>query len=116
MCHEILLRVSMSGQESHRATIFSISNSKPCTIVTNEENGYSTGNFVRLTNLNGSIPVEHGADPLNNNRYKIVVTDTDTFYLKDPITGKDIDSTNYTPYVEGGLCNKIENIFIYEGS
>ncbi len=103
------------GQIPHRADILSISNASPCVVTTTEEHGYSTGDFVRLTNLNGSMPTHHGEDQLNNNRYKIVVTDVDEFFLKEPVTDKYIDSTNYTPYVEGGYCNLIETNFYYHG-
>ena len=101
------------GQIPFRFEITNITNSFPCTVTTSEEHGMSTGDFVRLTNLNGAMPILHGSDPLNNNRYRIVVTDVDEFYLIDPITGKKVDSTNYTPYVTGGSCNKIESNFIY---
>lgn len=105
----------MTGQIPHRSDIESISNSLPCIITTTEEHGYSTGGFVRLTNLNGMMPIHHGEDQLNNNRYKIVVTDVDEFYIRNPITGQDIDSTNFTPYVEGGYCNLIATNFVYYG-
>ena len=84
-------------------------------IVTTEEHGYVTGEFVRLTNLNGAMPIPHGQDPLNNHRYRIVKTDVDEFYIKDPITDEPIDSSQYPPYVEGGYCNLIETDFIYHG-
>lgn len=103
------------GQLPHRCDILSISNALPCVVTTTEEHGYSTGDFVRLTNLNGMMPIAHGEDQLNNKRFKIVITDLDAFYLKDPITGDPIDSTDYTPYVEGGYCNLIETNFFYYG-
>lgn len=105
----------MSGQEAQRATIASVSLSDPCTITTTEAHGFSTGDFVRLTNLNGVMPSPHGADQLNDNRYRIVVTGTTTFTLQDPITFKAIDSTNYTPYTSGGSVNVIAESFIYYG-
>ena len=105
----------MSGQTPHRSDILSISNALPCVVATTEEHGYSTGAFVRLTNLNGAMPIPHGQDPLNNHRYRIVVTDVDEFYIKDPITDEPIDSSQYPPYVEGGYCNLIETNFIYHG-
>jgi len=105
----------MAGQEAHRATMLSVSLSNPCVITTTEAHGFSTGDFIRLTNLNGMMPVPHGADQLNANRYRIVVTGVDTFTLQDPITFKPIDSTNYVPYTSGGNVNLIEQSFIYYG-
>lgn len=106
----------MSGQASHRSDILNITNAKPCSVQTTAEHGYATDDFVRLTDLNGAMPVARGQDPLNNYRFKIIVTDVDTFTLRDPITLESVDSTNYSPYVEGGYCNRIENNFIYEGN
>ena len=103
------------GQISRRADILTLSTASPAVVVTDEAHGYATGDFVRLTNLNGAMPVHHGQDPLNNHRYRIVVTGNDAFYLQDPITQKDIDSTMYPPYTLGGLCNFIQTDFIYTG-
>lgn len=101
------------GQTPRRATITNISNALPCEVTTTEEHGYATEDFVRLTNLNGVMPIPHGSDPLNNYRWKIVVTDIDKFTLKYPITNKPVDSTYFTPYATGGYCNLIESNFIY---
>lgn len=101
------------GQTPHRANIISITNALPCAIETDGEHGYETFDFVRLTDLNGAMPVPRGEDPLNNYRFRIVVTGLDSFTLQDPITYKPIDSTNYPPYVTGGYCNLIETSFVY---
>lgn len=101
------------GQIARRADILSISNADPCVIATTDEHGYATGDFVRLTNLNGAIPTPHGMDELNNNRYRIVVTGLDEFSLQDPITHLPINSTNFPPYTTGGYCNLIERNYIY---
>ena len=104
------------GQVPHRAQIFLITNSLPCTITTVEdEHGFVTGDMVRLTDLNGMMPYPRGSDPLNNYRFEIVVTLPDTFYLRDPITHKDIDSTLYPPYVTGGSANRIATQFTFYG-
>lgn len=105
----------MSGQIPRRANIINITNALPCAITTEEEHGYSTFNFVRLTDLNGAMPTPRGEDPLNNYKFRIIVTGVDSFTLQDPITYKPIDSTNYPPYVEGGYCNLIEQNYIYHG-
>ncbi len=104
------------GQLPHRAEILSISLSNPCVITTTEAHGFSTFSFVRLTNMNGLMPVpQHGADQLNNNRYRIVVLGDNTFKIQNPITYQDIDSTNFTPYTEGGSANLVEDTFYFYG-
>ena len=106
----------MSGQQANRTDISAITNASPCEVTTTTNHGYSTGDFVRLTDLNGSIPVPRGEDPLNNFRWKIIVTGTTTFDLYFPVTGLPVDSTNFPPYVLGGNCNLIETNFIYEAT
>lgn len=101
------------GQTPHRANILSITNAFPCVITTTEAHGYSTDDFIRLTDLNGAMPDPRGSDPLNNYRWQITVTATDTFSLKHPVTHEPVDSTNFPPYVEGGYCNLIETNFQY---
>ncbi len=101
------------GQTPHRANIVGITNSKPCVITTEEAHEFATSDFVRLTDLNGVMPVPRGEDPLNNYRFQIIVLSDTTFKILDPITHKEIDSTNYTPYVEGGFCNLIARNYIY---
>lgn len=101
------------GQTPHRADITSITNAKPCAVTTTEEHGYSTHDFVRLTDLNGAMPTPRGVDPLNNYRFRIIVTGVDSFTLQHPITFEAVDSTNYPPYVTGGYCNLIETNFQY---
>lgn len=101
------------GQIPRRANITNITNALPCEVTTEDEHGYITYDFVRLTDLNGAMPVPRGEDPLNNYRFRIIVTGLNTFTLHDPITHKPIDSTLYPPYVEGGFCNLIERNYIY---
>jgi len=107
--------MSAIGQLPHRSAIIGITNGYPCQVTTEEDHGFETFDFVRLTDLNGAMPNPRGEDPLNNKRYRIVVTGLTTFNLQDPITHKYIDSTNYPPYVEGGSCNKVEPNFVYYG-
>jgi hypothetical protein len=100
-------------QKSYQSNILSISNSNPCVVEIDVNPGYVTNDFVRLTDLNGAMPNPRGQDPLNNYRWKItMITDT-TFFIKYPVTDLPVDSTNYTPYVEGGFCNLIQTNFEY---
>ena len=105
----------MSGQEVIRYDISAMTNASPCVVTTSETNEFATGNFVRLTDLNGSIPIQRGMDPINNKRFKVTVIDDNNFSLQWPITNEDVDSTNYTPYVTGGYCTLVQDEFIYEG-
>lgn len=107
--------MSAIGQIPHRSDIINVTTSFPCIVTTTQEHGYITFDFVRLTNLNGAIPIPHGLDPLNNNKYRIIVLSEDTFKLQNPITFKDIDSTNFPPYTTGGNANLVENTFIFYG-
>jgi hypothetical protein len=101
------------GQLTKRVNIINITNALPCEVTTQDPHLFNTGNFVRLTDLNGAIPVLRGQDPLNNYKFRIIVTGEDKFILEDPITHKEVDSTNYPPYVEGGSCNLVQQTFIY---
>ena len=103
------------GQLPHRCDILSISNALPCVVETTEEHGYSTDAFVRLTDLNGMMPIPRGEDPLNNYRWQIVVLSPTTFSLKYPVTHAPVDSTQYPPYVEGGYCNLVPTNFYFYG-
>ena len=108
--------MSAIGQLPHRAEMLSMSIGFPCIITTTEAHGYSTHDFIRITNLNGMMPApQNGADQLNGNKYRIIVTGDDTFKLQDPITFEDIDSTNFVPYVAGGAVNLVENTFYFYG-
>jgi len=105
----------MTGQIPQRANIIAISNASPCEIQTESDHEFSTDDFVRLTDLNGSMPTLRGEDTLNNHRFQIIVTATDKFTLKYPITHLPVDSTTFPPYVEGGSCNVIAATFFYYG-
>lgn len=105
----------MSGQEVVRVEISAITQAKRCEITTSTVHGLVTGNQIRITDLNGRIPNPRGFDQINNRRYKVVVNSTSTFFIKDVVTGEFIDSTNFTPYVEGGSVNLFQTEFDYEG-
>ncbi len=101
------------GQIPRRSNILSISNANPCVVGIDVNPGYLTGDFVRLTDLNGAMPIPRGEDPLNNYRWKITLLSDTTFSLKYPVTDIPVDSTNFTPYVTGGYCNLIQRDFNY---
>jgi len=105
----------MSGQTAVRSLISNMTNAKPCVITTTAAHGLATNQFVRITDINGAMPVPRGMDPINDNKFRVKVIDDTSFYIQDPITFEDIDSTDYTPYVTGGNCNLVESEFIYNG-
>lgn len=106
----------MQGQTVQRYDIQNVTNANPCVVTTTLDHGYFTFDFVRITGLDGMIPIPRGMDELNDNRYRIIVTGLTSFYLQDPITFEPIDSTNYPPYVTGGEVNKVATNFFYKGS
>lgn len=101
------------GQVPRRSNVLSISNSNPCSVEIDANPGYVTGSFIRLTDLNGAMPNPRGEDPINNGRFRIVLTSDVTFNLHDPITHDPINSSNFPPYVEGGYCNLVDQTFFY---
>jgi len=96
-----------------RSNITNITNAVPCVVSIDVNPGYLNGDFVRLTDLNGCMPVPRGMEPLNNYRFKIVLSGDLDLKLKDPITDEYIDSTNYPPYIQGGFCNLVDREFNY---
>lgn len=82
--------------------IDAISAADPCVVSTSTANGFQTNQIVRITDLGNVGVTDRGMGQLNNNRYRIVVIDSDDFSLKDVITGEPIDSTTFTTYVSGG--------------
>ena len=103
------------GQIPRRALISNISLATKCQVTTVAPHPYVTGNFVRLTDLNSSMPILRGCDQLNNNLYSVVVNGLSTFLLKDYITDLYIDSTEFTPYVTGGNCNLDNHTYTFHG-
>ena len=101
------------GQLPERVPIVNITNALPCEVTTEFDHGFPNKAFVRLTDLNGAMPVPRGEDPLNNYKFRIIVTGDTTFTLQDPITFLPIDSTLYPPYVEGGSCNLVQSNFVF---
>ena len=91
------------GVSSRHATITGITPADPC-VVTHSAYTFQTNQIVRLTDLGAIGPgiADHGMQPLNNNRYMIVVLSPTTFSLKDVITGEPIDSSAFPNYVSGG--------------
>ena len=91
------------GVPEFRALISGVSQADPCVITTSTATSFQTNQIVRITDLGSSgIPTARGMDELNNNRYRIVVINTTSFSLKDPVSDEAIDSTAFTAWVSGG--------------
>lgn len=92
------------GAPAYRAAISGVSQADPCVVTTSAAHGYSTGQIVRITDLGdvGPNATDRGMEQINNLRFKIVVVNSTSFSLQDPVSGEAIDSTNYTAWVAGG--------------
>ncbi len=90
------------GVEAFRSLISAVSQADPCVITTVAVHGLQTNQLVRITDLGDNMPTARGMSQINNLRFRVVVINTTSFSLKDPITDDDIDSTNFTAWVAGG--------------
>lgn len=90
------------GVEAFRALISAVSQADPCVITTVAVHGLQTNQLIRITDLGSDMPTARGMEQINNLRFRIVVINTTSFSLKDPITDDSIDSTNFTAWVSGG--------------
>lgn len=107
----------MSGQTAVRSNISAITNAEKCQITTSSAHGLSTGDFVRVTGLGncGLVATDRGFEEIDAKRYKVYVTSTTEFYIRDPITSEYVNSTDFTTYVEGGQINLEQTAFEYAG-
>ncbi len=101
------------GQIPRRALISNVTNATRCQVTTIGAHGFTSRDFIRITDLDGCMPIRRGMDELNNNLYRIVVDSDTTFLLQDPTTFDYIDSTLYAPYVTGGRCNLDNHTYIF---
>lgn len=99
--------------DNYTFDISSITQASPCVVTTSEAHGYSSGDFVRLTNFGLCGNSNFGMENLVNKEYTIVVTSTTAFELYELYNGEPIDSTTYTAYVSNGKVNKIRTLYQY---
>ena len=106
------------GQAAVRADISAVTKADPCKVTTSVAHGFTTGNFIRITDLGnvGKDAPRRGMDQIDGRRFKVLVIDSTNFTLKDPITSKDVDSTGFTTYVSGGFCDIVETEFEFEAT
>jgi len=90
------------GVPAFRALISGVSKADPCVVTTTAAHGFQTNQIVRITDLGSDMPTARGMDQLDGNRYRIVVINSTSFSLKDPISDEAIDSTSFTTWVAGG--------------
>jgi len=95
------------GVPAFRALISGVTQANPCVVTTTAPHGFQTNQLVRITDLGNVGPTlaSRGMDPLNNNRFGIIVLSSTTFSLYDVISGDPIDSTSFPAWVSGGRCD-----------
>lgn len=72
-------------------------------VVTANAHGFSNDDWVKI--YTGS-----GMEDLNGRTFKVAGVTTDTFELKDPLTGASINTTNFTTYVSGATVARIYTV------
>lgn len=77
--------------------ITAITKADPC-VITSASHDLTTGDYIDVREVGGMTE-------LNGNRYKVIVLTDDTFSITDE-DDEDIDSTEYTAYVSGGVWRK----------
>lgn len=95
----------MAGETSFQADIAGVTQANPCVVTTAAAHGYQTNQIVRITDVGSSMPTPRGMEQLDGNRYRITVLTTTTFSLQDPVSGEDVDSTNFNAWVSNGKVN-----------
>jgi len=90
------------GPTAYRSLISAVTAADPCVVTTAAVHGLQTNQLIRITDLGPDMPTARGMDQLNNLRFRIVVINTTSFSLKDPITDEAINSTAFTAWVAGG--------------
>ena len=92
------------GVPAFRANISAVTQANPCVVTTAAVHGFQTNQIVRITDLGDVGVSDRGMAQINNKRFMLVVIDTTSFSLKDPVTDEAIDSSAFTAYVSGGRC------------
>lgn len=74
-------------------------------VVTINNHGWVTGNWVRASNFVTSPPGDAtGMEQLNYKQFTITVLSANTFSLNNPFTGLPIDTTAFTAFVNNGVA------------
>lgn len=82
-------------------TITGVTQGSPC-VVTAAGHGYSNGDWISISGISGMTE-------LNGRTYIVANKTTNTFNLLDPLSNT-IDTTDYTAYTSGGVCNRVYTV------
>ena len=98
------LNTTAAGVDSSETTntISVVSLANPA-VITVTAHGLSDGDMIRITDVVGTVE-------LNNNRYRVNNVTTNTFVIQDPDSREDIDASNFTAWVSGGLVNRLNRV------
>ena len=88
----------VSGTLGDRVVITAITQANPGVITTGSAHGYSAGDRVLISDVNGMTQ-------LNGKIYTVGTTTSTTFQLRDD-DNANVDTTNYTAYASGGIVRK----------
>lgn len=73
--------------------------------------GYSTGNWVYVQTIpEGPSFLSGGLVEITNRYFVVTVLTPGTFTLTDPVTGDVLDTSTFTPYVNGGTVARVYEI------
>ena len=106
----------MAGQAAFRALISAVTKAVQCQVTTTAVHGYTTGDSIRITDVGNVMPTQRGMVQLDAKQFEIFVDSTTTFLLRDPVTKRFIDSTDFQTYVTGGRVNLENTIFLWSAT
>ncbi len=96
----ITITTNAAGVTTSRSAVGAITGATAANpvVITDAAHGLSDGDIIRITGVVGMVE-------LNNRRFRVADSATNTFSLQDPETREAIDGTNYTAYTSGGQWN-----------
>ncbi len=99
------LRSYLNGalQVTLRTTLTAVTRANPCVISVASVANLSTNDEIIVTGV-------VGMEELNGRQVKIVANGGLTFRLVDPVTGNNIDSTNWGAWTSGGFVSEVNEI------
>lgn len=88
---------------AERTTITAATKANPCVITVASTTGLANGDEIILTGV-------VGMEELNGRQFKLAGSSGSTFQLTDPVSGANINSTNWGTYVSGGTLREVYEI------
>jgi hypothetical protein len=101
--HEYMRVIREDGHVTETAKVITAITEANPGVVTAVAHGYVAGEEVFIDDVVGMVE-------LNGRRFTVGTTTTDTFQLKDQVTGANVDTTGYTTYVSDGTAARIYEI------